>query len=29
MWIDYKREHDVQASRLRPTPFEYFLYYDV
>ena len=29
MWLDYKREHDVQASRLRPTPFEYFLYYDV
>jgi glutamine synthetase len=29
MWIDYKREHDVQASRLRPTPFEYHLYYDV
>ncbi|HWZ87541.1 MAG TPA: type I glutamate--ammonia ligase [Polyangiaceae bacterium] len=29
MWIDHKREHDVQASRLRPTPFEYFLYYDI
>ncbi len=29
MWIDNKREHDVQASRLRPTPFEYYLYYDV
>ena len=29
MWLDHKREHDVQASRLRPTPFEYFLYYDV
>jgi glutamine synthetase len=29
MWIDYKREQEVQASRLRPTPFEYFLYFDV
>ncbi len=29
MWLDHKREHDVQASRLRPTPFEYFLYYDI
>ncbi len=29
MWLEHKREHDVQASRLRPTPFEYFLYYDV
>jgi len=29
MWLDYKREHEVQASRLRPTPFEYFLYYDI
>ena len=29
MWLDHKREHDVQASRLRPTPFEYYLYYDI
>jgi glutamine synthetase len=29
MWLDHKREHDVQAARLRPTPFEYFMYYDV
>src|SRR5919112_61411 len=29
MWLDYKREHEVQASRLRPTPFEYHLYYDI
>jgi len=29
MWLDHKREHYVQASRMRPTPFEYFLYYDV
>ncbi len=29
MWLDYKREQEVQASRLRPTPFEYSLYYDI
>jgi glutamine synthetase len=29
MWLDYKREHEVQAMRLRPTPYEFFLYYDV
>ncbi|HET7545126.1 MAG TPA: glutamine synthetase, partial [Polyangiaceae bacterium] len=29
MWLDYKRDNDVQASRLRPTPFEFQLYYDV
>jgi glutamine synthetase len=28
MWLDYKRENEVQQSRLRPTPFEFFLYYD-
>jgi hypothetical protein len=28
MWLDYKREHEVQAMRLRPTPYEFFLYYD-
>jgi len=29
MWLDYKREHEVQAVRVRPTPFEFHLYYDV
>ena len=29
MWLDYKREHEVQAVRLRPTPFEFHLYYDI
>jgi glutamine synthetase len=29
MWLDYKRENEVQAVRLRPTPFEFHLYYDV
>ncbi len=29
MWLDYKRENEVQAMRLRPTPFEFALYYDI
>ncbi len=29
MWLDYKREQEVQAMRPRPTPYEFFLYYDV
>ncbi len=28
-WIDFKREHDVDAIRLRPHPWEFNLYYDV
>lgn len=28
-WIKWKREHDVDALRLRPHPFEFCLYYDV
>jgi glutamine synthetase len=28
-WVGYKREHEVDAVRLRPTPLEYELYYDV
>lgn len=28
-WISYKREHEVDALRLRPHPFEFCLYYDV
>jgi len=27
-WIDYKREEEVDPMRLRPTPHEFFLYYD-
>jgi glutamine synthetase len=27
-WIDYKREREVDAVRLRPVPYEFFLYYD-
>jgi len=28
VWIDYKRKNEVDAVRLRPTPHEFFLYYD-
>ena len=28
-WIEYKREREVDAVRLRPVPYEFFLYYDI
>jgi glutamine synthetase len=28
-WIEYKREKEVDALRLRPHPHEFFLYYDI
>ena len=28
-WIEYKREHEVDALRLRPHPHEFYLYYDI
>ncbi len=28
-WITYKREKEVDAVRIRPHPYEFFLYYDV
>ncbi len=28
-WINYKREHEVDALRLRPHPYEFALYYDI
>ena len=28
-WIDYKREAEVNAVRLRPHPYEFALYYDI
>jgi glutamine synthetase len=28
-WMDYKREREVDPVRLRPVPYEFFLYYDV
>ena len=29
MWISYKRENEVDALRLRPHPYEFFMYYDL
>jgi glutamine synthetase len=29
MWIDYKREREVQQMQLYPTPLEFHLYYDI
>jgi glutamine synthetase len=29
LWIDYKREREVNALRLRPHPYEFALYYDI
>lgn len=28
-WIDYKRKREVDSVRLRPTPYEFYLYYDI
>ena len=28
-WIWYKREKEVDAIRLRPHPFEFYMYYDI
>jgi glutamine synthetase len=28
-WIQYKREKEVEAIRLRPHPYEFALYYDI
>ncbi len=28
VWIDYKRTNEIDPIRLRPTPHEFFLYYD-
>jgi len=28
-WIEYKQENEVDALRLRPHPYEFFLYFDV
>lgn len=29
VWIAYKREHELDAVRLRPHPYEFALYYDI
>ncbi len=28
-WIAYKRENEIDALRLRPHPYEFFMYYDI
>ncbi len=28
-WIEYKMEHEVDALRLRPHPYEFMMYYDI
>jgi glutamine synthetase len=28
-WIEYKRVKEVQEVRIRPTPYEFYLYYDL
>ena len=28
-WIEYKIEHEIEPARLRPTPLEYALYFDI
>jgi glutamine synthetase len=28
-WINYKRSKEIDALRLRPHPYEFFLYYDI
>ena len=28
-WIAYKRQHEVDAVRLRPHPYEFCMYYDI
>ncbi|HEX3424661.1 MAG TPA: type I glutamate--ammonia ligase [Acidimicrobiales bacterium] len=28
-WVDYKREREIDAVRLRPHPWEFMLYYDI
>jgi glutamine synthetase len=29
VWLSYKRSKEVDALRLRPHPYEFFLYYDI
>ena len=29
VWLDYKRTQEVDAIRLRPHPYEFYLYYDI
>jgi glutamine synthetase len=29
VWIEYKREREIDAVRLRPHPFEFYMYFDI
>ncbi len=29
VWLNYKRANEIAPIRLRPTPFEFHLYYDI
>jgi glutamine synthetase len=29
VWIEYKRENEIDALRLRPHPYEFYLYFDI
>ena len=28
-WVEYKRENEIDAIRLRPHPYEFYMYYDI
>ena len=28
-WIEYKRANEIDAVRLRPHPYEFYMYYDI
>jgi glutamine synthetase len=28
-WIEYKRAREIDAIRLRPHPYEFYMYYDI
>ena len=28
-WVAYKRENEIDAVRLRPHPYEFYMYYDI
>ena len=28
-WVEYKRENEIDAMRLRPHPYEFYMYYDI
>jgi glutamine synthetase len=29
VWVEYKREHEIDQLRLRPHPYEFYMYFDV